>query len=134
MGAVRTRNEQRPIPAGLRSPRVQSHKADSVFLLAVFSWVDPAVQRLLHHPKVEPTLTGSCPCPCSGDTSPLLRGVCCCCCCCCCSPFTPIANNLVKIALCVLLPQPFPGVRQQPRDSHSNPVKYRTKATKRNHI
>lgn len=106
MGAVRTRNEQRPIPAGLRSSRVQSHKADSVFLLAFFSWVDPAVQSLLHHSKVEPTLTRSCSCPCGGDTSPALRGVCSCCCCycCCCrrSPLTPIANNLVKSTLCVL--------------------------------
>lgn len=83
MGAVRSRNEQRPIPAGLRSSRIQSHKADFVFLLAFFSWVDPAVQRLLHHSKGEPTLTRSCSCPCSGDTSPPLWGVCSFCCCCC---------------------------------------------------
>ena len=84
LGALRARNEQRPIPAGFGSARVQSDKADFVLLLPGLSWVNPAVEGFLHHSKVETTLTRSCPCPCRGDASPVLRGVCCCCCCCWC--------------------------------------------------
>lgn len=139
MGAVRTCNEQSPIPAGVRSPRVQSHKADPVFLL-FFSWVDPAVQWLLHHSKVEPTLTRSCRCPCSGDTSPAMRGVCCwcwCCCCyCCCCCCRPPSHQLL-ITLWTMhcaFTSNTSGGRQEARNFHSNPVSYLTKAIKQDKI
>lgn len=76
LGALRARNEQRPIPAGVGSPRVQAHEPHFVLLLLGLSWVHPPVQRLLHHPKVGGTLRGSCACPCCGDASPGLRGAC----------------------------------------------------------
>lgn len=74
LGALRARNEQRPIPAGFRSPRVQADEPHFVLLLLGLSWVHPPVQRLLHHPKVGGTLSGSCPCACCGDASPVLGG------------------------------------------------------------
>lgn len=77
LGAFRTRNEQCPVPAGFGSARVQSHKPDFELLLSGLSWVNPTVERFLHHSKVETTRTRSCPCPCRGDASPALRGVCC---------------------------------------------------------
>lgn len=79
LGVFRARNQQRPVSAGFRSAGVQSNKADFVLLLSGLSWVNPAVERFLHHSKVETTLRRSGPCPCRRrDASPALRGVCCC--------------------------------------------------------
>lgn len=75
LSAVRSRNEQRPIPVGFRSPGVQTHKAHFVLLLSGLSWVDPAVESLLHHSSAELSV----PSPPRGSsitTALSVRGVC----------------------------------------------------------
>ena len=76
LGAARALDQQRAVPAGFGSPGVQSDEPDFVLLLSGLSWVNPAVERFLHHSKVATTLPGSCRCLCRGAASPALRGVC----------------------------------------------------------
>lgn len=125
LGAFRTRNEQCSVPAGFRSAGVQSNEPDFELLLSGLSWVNPTVERFLHHSKVETTQTRSCPCPCRGDASPALRGVCCwwtqsvsv-------PPGKPIANNHPKLYSASFYLRPFrPFEERNAHDFHSSVIR-----------